>query len=81
MSMPAQIGYQVTAVTPDITFGPNGQQIPGKQLTFTTTTGYQGTLFVPASVIDDLPTVTALIEAEVRRVANVQQISGTISPA
>jgi hypothetical protein len=79
MTMPAPISYEVTAITPDQQFGPNATPIPGKTITFSTTTGYTGTLFVPSSVMGDVPTVQALIEDEVRQVAAAQAIRGTVA--
>lgn len=78
MSMPQQISYEVTAVAPDVQFSPGGQQIPGKQLTITTSTGYTGTVFVPASMLGDLAAVRLLIEAEVQQVAAVQAVKGAV---
>jgi hypothetical protein len=78
MTTPGTVGYTVTAVTPSVDFGPTGGQIPGKTLTFTTTTGYEGTLFVPTSVFGDIPAVQAMIEAEVAQVIAAQQIAGTV---
>lgn len=76
--MPAPITYQVTQVAPDVQFGPGGNQIPGKQLTISTSTGYTGTVFVPSSMLGDVAAVQALIEAEVRAVAAVQAITGAV---
>lgn len=81
MSMPAPVTYKVTQVAPDVTFGPGGQQIPGKQLTIETSSGYTGTVFIPASVLGDLAAVQATIEQEVSKVAAVQAITGTIPGA
>lgn len=81
MSMPPPITYKVTQVAPDVQFGPGGNQIPGKQLTITTSTGYTGTLFIPASMLGDLAAVQATIEQEVGLVAGVQSITGTIPGA
>ena len=81
MSMPQQVTYQVTSVAPDVQFGPGGNQIPGKQLTITTSSGYTGTVFIPSSQLGDVPAVQAAIEAEVRQVAAVQAITGTIQGA
>lgn len=78
MSTPQPVGYEVTGVAPDIQFSAGGSQIPGKQLTITTTTGYTGTVFVPSSVLGDLDRVRALIEDEVGKVAAVQAVKGTI---
>jgi hypothetical protein len=78
VSMPPQVTYQVTQVAPDVQFGPGGNQIPGKQLTISTSTGYTGTVFIPSSMLGDLAAVQATIEAEVRAVAAVQAITGAI---
>lgn len=78
MTMPQPVTYEVTAVAPDVQFSPTGSQIPGKQLTISTSTGYTGTVFVPANVLQDLDRVTAIVEDEVRKVAAVQAVKGTI---
>lgn len=79
MAPSAPVGYQVTGLSPAVDFGPGGNQTPGKTVTFTTTTGYEGTLFVPSSVFGDPSAVQAMIEAEVRQVVAAQQIAGTVS--
>ena len=76
--MPSPVTYQVTQVAPDVQFGPGGNQIPGKQLTISTSTGYTGTVFIPSSMLGDVAAVQATIEAEVRQVAAVQAITGVI---
>lgn len=76
--MPAPVTYKVTAVAPDVQFSPGGSQIPGKQLTIETSTGYTGTVFVPTTLLGDLDRVRALIEDEVGKVAAVQAVTGTI---
>lgn len=78
MSMPAQVTYKVTQVAPDVQFGPTGSQIPGKQLTIETSSGYTGTVFIPSSMLGDLAAVQATIEQEVGQVAAVQAITGAI---
>lgn len=78
MTPPPSVTYQVTQVAPDVQFGPNGQQIPGKQLTISTSSGYTGNVFIPSSMLGDLAAVQATIEAEVRAVAAVALISGTV---
>lgn len=78
MTMPGSVGYTVTAVTPDVQFGPTGQQIPGKALTIETTTGYTGTVFVPAAVLGDLDAVRQIIEQEVALVAAAKGLTGTV---
>lgn len=79
MGMPQPVTYQVTGVAPDVQFSVGGNQIPGKQLTITTSTGYTGTVFIPSSVLADLDRVRALIEDEVGKVTAVQQIQGTVT--
>ena len=79
MSTPAPVTYEVTSVAPDTDFSTAGTQIPGKRVTITTSTGYTGTVFIPSSVLTDLPRVVALIEDEVRKVAAVQGIKGSVA--
>ena len=76
--MPPQVTYKITQVAPDVQFGPGGNQIPGKQLTVSTSTGYTGTVFIPSSMLGDLAAVQAAIETEVRLVSAVQAITGTV---
>lgn len=79
--MPQQVTYEVTAVAPDVQFSTAGSQIPGKQLTVVTSTGYTGTVFVPSSLLGDLDRVRALIEDEVTKVTAAQAIKGTVPGA
>jgi hypothetical protein len=76
--MPAPVTYQVTAVVPKVEYGSQGQQVAGKSITFATSTGYEGTVFVADSILGDVDRVKAAIEAEVRIVVAAQQIAGTI---
>jgi hypothetical protein len=76
--MPAGVDYQVTALSPKIEYGSQGQPVAGKQVTFTTSTGYEGTVFVPDSVLANVDRVRAIVEDEVRTVVAAQQIAGTI---
>ena len=79
MNTPAPVTYEVTSVAPDTDFSTAGSQIPGKRLTIVTSTGYTGTVFVPSTVLSDLTRVQSLIEDEVRKVAAVQAIKGTVT--
>lgn len=79
MAQGTPITYQVTRVNPDTQFPPGEQPVKGKQVSFTTSVGYTGQVFVPDSVFGDKAAVTKMIEAEVRLVAIASAISGQIT--
>lgn len=79
--MAGQVGisYQVTTVTPDTQYSPTSSPIPGKQVAFSTSIGYSGSIFVADSIFGDTAAWRSIIEAEVRKVAAAQQMTGTVS--
>lgn len=72
------ISYTVSSVTPDTQYGPGATPIPGKQVAFTTSIGYTGSIFVADSIFGDTGAWRAIIESEVLKVAAAQQVTGTI---
>lgn len=78
MTMPQQVTYQVTAVTPYTDTDPAGNITPGKRVSVTTSSGYEGTVFVPQALMGSPGAVQALIEGELGQVAAVQAIRGTL---
>lgn len=79
MTQPAAVTYRVTRVTPDTQFPPGEQPVTGKLVAFTTSAGYNGSVFVPDSVFADKQAITRMVEDEVRLVAVAQGISGTVT--
>jgi hypothetical protein len=78
--MPGQnpISYNVTNVTPETSYGPGATPINGKRVAFSTSVGYDGSIFVPDSIFGDTRAWRAIIEAEVLKVAAAQAVTGTI---
>ena len=79
MAAPASITYKVTGVTPETRYTPTATPVPGKRVTFTTSTGYEGSVFAPDTVFGDLDAVRQLVEGEVRTVAAAQAITGSLN--
>lgn len=79
MTAGTPVTYQVTTVTPETQYGPTATPNPGKRVTFTTSTGYEGSLFVPDSVFGDIAALRVMIEGEVKKVAAAQAVAGTVS--
>ena len=73
------VGYEVNAVTQETKYSLTGSPNPGKNVTFTTTTGYEGTLFIPDSIFGDAAAVRQAIEGEVKVVSAALAITGTVS--
>lgn len=72
------ITYKVTGVTPDTNFSGTATPVTGKRVAFSTSTGYEGAVFVPDAVFADASAVRGLIEGEVKLVAAAQAITGNI---
>lgn len=79
MAQGPTITYRVTAVAPDTQFGAQNSVISGKRVTFETSTGYVGSVFVPNGVFSDQGAVKGLIEGEVRLVAQAQALTGSVT--
>lgn len=78
MAQGTPVGYEVTGVTQETKYAINGTPIPGKNVAFTTTTGYAGTLFIPDSVFGDTNALRQAIEGEVRSVGAAMSIKGNV---
>ena len=81
MAAPAPITYQVTGVTPETQYTPTATPIPGKRVTFTTSTGYEDAVFIPDTVFGDPAAIRQVIEGVITQVAAAQAITGTLSGA
>lgn len=79
MATGGPISYMVTGVTPDTQFTGAATPVAGKRVAFSTTTGYEGAVFVPDGVFGDLTAVQSMIEGEVKKVAAAQGIAGTVT--
>lgn len=79
MAQGVTITYRVTAVAPDTQFGAQNSIVSGKRVTFETSTGYVGSVFVPNGVFSDQTAVKGMIEGEVRLVAAAQSLSGSVT--
>ena len=79
MAQDTPVTYRVTGVTPDTSFSGSATPVTGKRVAFSTSTGYEGSVFVPDSVFADLGAVRGLIEGEVRVVAAAQAIAGNLT--
>lgn len=78
MAQGAPVTWEVTDVTQETKYGLNGTPIPGKNVTFKTSTGYQGTLFIPDSVFADVTAMRQAVDGEVRAVTAAQGLSGRV---
>lgn len=79
MAQGPQVGYEVTGVTQETKYGPNGAPIPGKNVSFQTSSGYAGTLFIADSIFSDTNAMRLAIEGEVKAVSAAMMIKGTVS--
>lgn len=79
MAQGTPITYKVTGVTQDSQFTGQSTPVTGKRVQFSTSTGYEGAVFVPDAVFSDAAAVRKLIEGEVRLVAAAQSITGQMT--
>jgi hypothetical protein len=79
MATGGPVSYTVTGVSPDTQFTGAATPVTGKRVAFSTTTGYEGAVFVPDGVFGDIAAVKQLIEGEVKKVAAAQVIAGTVT--
>lgn len=79
MAQGQPITYKVTGVTQDSQFTGQSTPVTGKRVQFSTSTGYEGAVFVPDPVFADQAAVKRLIEGEVRIVAAAQVIAGQVT--
>ena len=79
MATGTPITWSVTSVTPDTQFTATATPIPGKRVAFTTSIGYDDTVFVANSIFADTAAWRQIIESEVKKVAAAQAVTGTIT--
>ena len=79
MAQGTPITYKVTGVTQDSQFTGASTPVTGKRVQFSTSSGYDGAVFVPDSVFANAREVQKMIEDQVRLVAAAQAISGNIT--
>lgn len=79
MGQGTPVTWEVTNITQETKFGMNGTPIPGKNVTFKTSTGYEGTLFIADSIFTDVNAVRLAIDGEVRAVTNALTVKGTLN--
>lgn len=79
MAQGAPVTYEVTNVTQETKYGINGTPVPGKNVSFRTSAGYEGTLFIADSIFSDVTAMRLAIEGEVRAVDAVMMIKGTVN--
>lgn len=78
MTPGSPVTYEVTGVTQETKYAVNGTPIPGKNVAFTTSAGYQGSLFIADSVFADTNAMRQAIEGEVKAVSAAMAVKGTI---
>ena len=79
MAQGTPVTYEVTDVTQETKYGLNGTPIPGKNVVFKTSSGYEGTLFIADSIFSDTNAMRQAIEGEVKAVGAAMMIKGTVS--
>lgn len=79
MAQDTPVTYRVTGVTQDTTFTGSSTPVTGKRVAFSTSTGYEGAVFVPDAVFSDVEAVRGLIEGEVKLVTAAQAIAGNLT--
>jgi hypothetical protein len=79
MAQGTPITYKVTGVTQDSQFTGQATPVTGKRVQFSTSSGYDGSVFVPDSVFPDVAAVQRMIEGEVKLVAAAQSIAGNVT--
>jgi hypothetical protein len=73
------VTYEVTGVTPDTQFTGAATPVTGKRVSYSTSSGYNGAVFVPDGVFGDPSAVQAIIVGEVQQVTAVQNITGSLT--
>ena len=73
------VTWAVTAVAQDTQYSPTAAPIPGKRVSFSTSAGYDGTVFIPDAVFGDLDAVRQVIDGEVTKVAAAHGLTGTVN--
>lgn len=79
MAQGTAVTYQVTGVTRQTAYSATGVATPGKQVTYTTSNGYDGQLFIADVDFGNPDKVRQLVEAEVRMVSAALGLSGTVT--
>lgn len=79
MATGTPVDYTVSAVVADTQYSTQGKPVPGKKVTYSTSVGYDGTLFIPDADFADAAAVRLRIEAEVRAVAAAMGLAGTVT--
>lgn len=78
MATGTPVTYEVTDITQETKYGLNGTPIPGKNVSFKASSGYEGTLFIADSIFSDTAAMRQAIEGEVKAVASAMAIKGTV---
>jgi len=65
-------------VVPETSYGPGASPVNGKRISFTTSLGYDGSIFVPDSIFGDTAAWRTIIESEIVKVAAAQAVAGTV---
>lgn len=78
MAAASPVTYQVTGVTEDTQFTGAATPVAGKRVAYSTSTGYNGSVFVPDGVFGDPVAVQSMIVGEVQQVTAIQALSGTL---
>lgn len=73
------VSYRVTGVQRQTAYSATGVATPGKQVTYTTSNGYEGQLFIADADFGNPERVRQLIEAEVKMVTAALGLSGTVT--
>lgn len=73
------VSYQVTGVSRQTAYSATGIATPGKQLTYKTSNGYDGQLFIADADFGNPEKVRQLIEAEIKMVSAALGLSGTVT--
>lgn len=73
------VTYQVTGVSRQTAYSATGVATPGKQITYTTSNGYEGQLFIADADFGNPERVRQLVEAEVKLVSAALALSGTVT--
>ena len=79
MTAGTPVTYQVTGITPDVQATPQNTLVPGKQVAFSLSTGYEGKVFVPDSVFANVAAVQEAVATQVRAIVAASAITGTVT--
>lgn len=69
-------GWNVQGLTPDIRFTPGSGPVEGMTLTFVTTSGVTGTVFVPTNLLADTERIAGLVQQRVAELHAIHTLSG-----